>query len=432
MEDALSDKPNWKIPFFTIWSGQIFSLVGSRVLQFALVWWLTELTGSAVVLTTSSLMFVVPHVALGPILGAYVDRWNRRLVMIIADGLIALAAVGMAFLFGSGAIQVWHVYVALFLRAVGESFHQSAMQAATALMVPEEHLNRVSGLNQTLNGALAVIGPPLGALALSLLPIHGVMLVDIITAAIAIAPLVIIRIPELSSAATDGASDGVRSVWHDLWDGFQYVWQWPGLRAVLLMATFLNFVSVPAFSLMPLLVTEHFGGEAFHLGWLESAWGVGLVLGGLLLSWWGGFRRRIVTSLTGLIVEGVGIAIVGLAPTQSFWLAVGGLFLAGLTNALVNGPMMAFLQAHVAHEMQGRVFSVVGSLTAAAYPFSLLVAGPVSEVVGVRPWYVVGGITSTLIGVGAFFVPVIMTAEETRTRWHGAEGETQTTEAASY
>ena len=152
---------NWKIPFFAIWAGQAFSLIGSGLVQFALVWWLTSTTGSATVLATGTLVAILPGVVLGPFAGALVDRWNRRIVMMAADGFIALATLGLAVLYALGAMQIWHVYVIMFLRSLGGASHWPAMQASTSLMVPEEHLARVAGLNQTMQGALNIVAPPI-------------------------------------------------------------------------------------------------------------------------------------------------------------------------------------------------------------------------------------------------------------------------------
>ena len=426
MEQTREQRQGWQIPFFTIWIGQQFSLVGSSVLQFALVWWLTQLTGSATVLAMATMMWVIPQVFLGPIVGAYVDRLNRRVVMIVADGLIALVALWLAYLFWTDTMQVWHVYAALLVRAIGGLFHWSTMQASTSLMVPEEHLTRVAGLNQTMQGALNVIGPPLGALLLAVLPFENIMLMDVGTAAFAILPLFFVVIPQPERTATKSEKP---SLWSDVREGLRYVWGWPGLLAILIMATMLNFVVNPAFSLMPLLVTEHFNGDAPQLAWLEASWGVGLVLGGLLLSAWGGFRRRVYTSLMGLIIQGLGIMLVGLSPANALWLAVAGMFVAGSMNALVNGPLFAALQAIVAPEMQGRVFTVVASLSSAAFPLSLAVAGPVAEAIGLRPWYVVGGLVCTLMGLGACFVPVIVNIEQNH-NGHGVEDTFPSTRAA--
>jgi len=409
----------WQVPFFTVWTGQVFSLVGSRLVQFALVWWLTQTTGSATVLATATLVAILPGVVLGPFAGTLVDRWNRRTVMIVADGFIALVSVWVAYLFWTGSASVWHVYVAMLARALGEAFHWPAMQASTSLMVPKQHLSRVAGLNQTINGALNVVAPPLGAILLAFLPIHGILGIDVVTALIAITCLFLVVIPQPERKAVAG-TERQGSVWEDFRAGLRYVRGWPGLMAIVFLAMIINFIVNPAFSLMPLLVTEHFHGGALQLGWLEAAWGVGMLAGGLLLTIWGGFRRRVYTSLSGLVVSGIAIAVVGLAPEHGFALALSGLFVAGFMNPLVNGPFFAILQAAVAPEIQGRVFTLVGSLTSAMMPLSLAIAGPVADAVGIQPWYVVGGAIFALMGIGSFFVPAIVHLEDNG--HHGQDG----------
>ena len=424
MERTRPHPSRWQIPFFTIWTGQAFSLIGSQMAQFALVWWLTKTTGSATVLATATLVAILPGVVLGPFAGALVDRWNRRKVMIVADGFVALVSAWLAYLFWSGSMSVWHIYVAMLARALGGAFHWPAMEASTSLMVPKEQLSRVAGLNQTIRGALNVIAPPLGALLLSLLPLHGIMGIDVVTAIIAISPLFCVTIPQPRRTEAAGAvAESKPSLWQEMGAGLRYVWGWPGLRAALVMAMIINFVVNPAFSLMPLLVTEHFKGGALQLGWLESGWGIGMVLGGLLLSVWGGFRRRVYTSLVGLVLEGIGIMLIGLAPENGFWLALAAIFVAGFMNPLINGPLFAVLQTMVAPEMQGRVFTVVGSLSSAMMPLSLAVAGPVADAVGIRTWYVVGGAIFALIGAGSFFVPAIVNIEQNH-NGHAVEDET--------
>jgi DHA3 family macrolide efflux protein-like MFS transporter len=401
----------WQIPFFAIWIGQAFSLVGSRVAGFALVWWLTRTTGSATALTMATLAAILPDVILGPFAGALVDRWNRRRVMLAADGFVALVSAWLAYLFWSGSMEVWHLYLALLARSVGEAFHWPAMQASTSLMVPKEQLSRVAGLNQTIRGGLNVVAPPLGALLLEVLPLHGVMGVDVATAALAMVPLLFVAVPQ--PQRSDAGQEGqMPTVWADVRAGLRYVRGWPGLMVVLGMAMIINFVVNPSFSLMPLLVTDHFGGGALHLGWLESAWGIGVVLGGLLLSVWGGFRRRVYTSLLGMVIGGLGIMCVGLVPSSGFLWALTALFVAGAMNPLINGPLFAILQATVAPEMQGRVFTLVSSFASAMMPISLAVAGPLADAVGIRPWYVFGGLIFSLIGLASFFVPAIVKIEE--------------------
>ncbi len=184
---------NWKRKFFAIWGGQAFSLLGSQLVQFAIIWYLTERTGSATVLAMASMAGLLPGVFLSPFIGVLVDRWNRKRIMIVADAAIALLTFAMLILFALDIIEVWHIYVILFIRAIGGSFHNPAMTATTTLMVPHEHMTRIQGINQTLNGGLNIISAPLGALLLELLPMYGIVAIDVVTAAVAILPLFLVE-----------------------------------------------------------------------------------------------------------------------------------------------------------------------------------------------------------------------------------------------
>jgi DHA3 family macrolide efflux protein-like MFS transporter len=403
------ERPNWKLPFFTIWTGQAFSLMGSRVVQFALVWWLTQLTGSATVLATATMVALIPEIVLAPLAGAYVDRWNRRTVMIVADGMIALASLWLAYLFWIDATHVWHVYVIMLARAVGGSFHWPAMQASTSLMVPEKHLTRVAGLNQTLNGALNIVGPPLGALLMEVLLLYGVMLVDVGTAMLAILPLLLAHVPQ---PRRDDMGAEKPTIWADMRDGLRYILAWPGLMALIGAVMIVKIALTPAFALLPLLVSAHFNGGAAQLSLLEAVSGVGIVAGGLVLSVWGGFRRKIYTTMMGAVVLGLGFVVLGFTPGSLFWMALASMFVVGLMIPLVDGPLMAILQGTVTPEIQGRVFTLMGSLLWITSPVSLAVAGPVSDWLGLQVWYVTAGVLCGVIGVAGFFTPTIVHIEE--------------------
>jgi DHA3 family macrolide efflux protein-like MFS transporter len=398
----------WALPFFTIWGGQFFSLLGSQLVQFALVWWLTEETGSATVLAFATLIAMLPQVVLGPFAGTLVDRWNRRAVMLAADSLIALATLGLAILFATGTAATGYVYLAMLIRSIGATFHWPAMQASTTLMVPKQHLARVAGANQTLNGAMTIVAPPLGALLLDVLPIQGVLAIDISTALIAITPLVFITVPQ----PTRSESQRRASVRQDFSAGLSYVWSWPGLRVLLIMAMGINFCLFPAFSLMPILVTEHFGGEAQQFGWLQSVWGTGLAVGGIALSVWGGSERRVATGLAGLVGLGLGLALVGLTPGSAFGLALALMFFAGAMMPIHAGPLTAAIQASVTPEMQGRVITLIGSTTTLMAPISLAIAGPVSDAAGANVWYVLGGGLCVVMGAVGLTIPSLMHLED--------------------
>lgn len=382
---------DWKTRFFTIWTGQQLSLLGSHLAGFALIWWLTESTGSVTVLAIATLAQLLPGVLLGPFVGALVDRWNRRVVMLVADSAIAVLSAWLATLFYAGTLEPWHVYAILGARALGGAFHWPAMSASTSLMVPEEQLSRVAGINQAMQGILNIVAPPLGAFLMTLLPLEAIMGIDVLSAAFAIVPLFFVQIPQPVRKGASAVGDPETRLWHEIKAGVRYVWGWPGLRALLFMAMVINFVFTPAGSLIPLLVTNRFGQGALELAWMNSAWGAGVILGGLLLGVWGGFKRKMLTSLLGLLGMGVGALLVGLAPSTAFALALGAMLLTGMMNPIANGPIHAIFQSAVSPDMQGRVFSVVGSFCSAMAPIGMAIAGPVADLIGVHGWFVLAG-----------------------------------------
>lgn len=405
------DNKGWKLNFFSIWSGQAFSLLGSRLVGFALIWWLTVKFGSGTMLAAASLVGMLPEVFLGPIVGVLVDRWNRRLVMIVADAFTAAATFALFLLFLLDIAQPWHVFVILFVRALGGGFHYPAMMASTTLMVPKEHFTRVQGLNQVLSGGLSIIAAPLGALFLDVMDIHWILLIDIGTALLAILPLFFARIPQ-PVRETQAAGMPASSVWSEFKAGLKYVISWPGLFAMLLLATMINMVVSPAFSLLPLLVKDHFQGQAINLAAFESALGFGMLAGGLLLGVWGGFKRKMKTSLLGLCLMGSSILVVGLVPGNFFWAAVAATFVTGGALALTNGPIHAILQSVVDPNMQGRVFTLIGSVATAMTPIGLALAGPLADLMGVQTWFVAGGTVTLLMAVFALMVPAIYRLED--------------------
>ena len=401
---------NWARRFFTIWTGQALSLFGSALVQFALIWWLTQKSGSATVLAIATLVGMLPQIVLGPFAGALVDRWNRRIIMIVADLTIALVSLLLAYLFATGMVKIWHIYAVMAVRALGGAFHYPAMAASTPLMVPNEQLTRINGLNQALQGVNSLVAPPVGALLLGLLPTQGILLIDVGTALMAILPLLFLSVPQPERHPEEQA-EAKPGLFQDVRDGLAYIRTIPGFVAIISMALFLNFLLVPTTALVPLLVTKHFGKGAIELGLLESFMGVGIIAGGILLSIWGGFKKKIATSLAGIIGLGIGVMLVGIAPAKLFILAIIGNVILGLMIPIANGPIGALMQSIVRPDMQGRVMSLVNSGATAISPLGLLLAGPVSDWLGIRVWFWLGGILCVLIAIAAFFRPVIMNVE---------------------
>ena len=412
---SVKDGKPWKTRFFTIWSGQALSILGSQLVQFALIWHLTVKTSSATVLATASLVGMLPGVILGPFVGTLVDRWNRRWIMLLADSVVALATITLVVLFALDIVAIWQIYVVMFVRSLAGSFHGNAMSASTSLMVPVENLTRIQGINQMLNGGLNVVAAPLGALLLDVLPIQGILIIDVATALTAILPLCFVQVPQPERIANKKRQHTAQAtVWQDFKAGFRYLLGWPGLLIVSLMTVGINFTIIPAFSLLPLMVKDYFGGNAIHLSWVESAMGLGIILGGALLGVWGGFNRKILTSMMGLMGMGVGTLIIALAPTSAISLAVGGALIVGLMNPITMGPFFAVLQSTVEPDMQARIFSLLWSISGGMAPIGLMVAGPVADRVGIQAWFLFGGSLCIFMGVAGLFIPTVMNIEAKR------------------
>lgn len=409
----------WMKKFLPIWSAQLFSLLGSSLVQFALVWYMTQATGSATVLTTATTIALLPDVFLAPFAGVLVDRWNRRIVMIVSDAATAFFTLILVVLFATGKIQIWHIFVVLFLREMGSIFQWPAMSSSTSLMVPEEHLSRVAGVNQSIRGSLNIVAPPLGALLMSLLPFYQVISVDIITAIIAITPLFFIRIPQPVRADSQEKLS-FNGIFTDLREGFRFMRAWPGLLILLGGAALVNFVLAPSDTLMPLMVTQYFKKGVWELSLLQSVLGFGVIGGGLLLGVWGGFKKKIVTSMIGLIGIGAGIFLVGIAPANSFWMAIAGYALCGIMNPICNGPMQAILQSKVPPEMQGRVMSFVNAICMAMMPLGLMISAPVVKLTGMNPWFWVSGLVTILVAIYSLTNSKLMALEESQSALQSA------------
>jgi MFS transporter, DHA3 family, macrolide efflux protein len=397
---------NWTVRFIPLWVGQALSLLGSQLVQFAIIWYLTQTTNSATTLAIASMMGLLPQVLLSPFIGTWVDRGNRRLILIAADSTVAIATLILAALFASGLIQVWQIYIALFIRSVAGGFHQSAFGASVVLLVPKEHLARVQGFNQALNGGLNIISAPLGAYLLSILPMQGILGIDIGTALLAIFVLFFIHIPqpERKTAAPS-------TFWQDFVAGFRYIAAWRGLVILLGLVMVINFFYSATEPLTPLLITNHFEGGVSQLGWWFSSFAVGTVLGGLVLGVWGGFKRKVVTAQLGLVLMGLSTAVVGLVPANFFIAGLIANSMSGFLLPIINGSFGATLQAAITPEMQGRVFAFIFSAAMLVSPLALMIAGPFADAFGIQVWFLIAGISCVIMGISGFFSSDVMNME---------------------
>jgi DHA3 family macrolide efflux protein-like MFS transporter len=352
--------------------------------RFALIWWLTASTGSAVVLATATTITLLPTIFIGPFAGALVDRWPCKWVLIVSDGAIATFTGLLAILFWLGATQTWYVFAVLFVRSLGDAFHTPAMMSTTPMMVPKEQLTRVSGMNSTLEGIIRFAAPGLGALLVELIGVRGVLPIDVATALLAILPLFFIPVPQ---PAVKAGVRGPRVVLQDLGEGLRYIWGWRGLRYLVASSILMGLAAQPMISFLPLLISQHFHGGALQLGWLQSTGGLCMIVGGAFLSAWGGLKRHMATSLIGTSGFCLGALLLALAPGNALWLAIAGWGIVGLSGPIHNGGGRAALQSTIAPGMLGRYFAVTSSVMTALTPLELAIAAPLANVWGVRPFY---------------------------------------------
>jgi len=393
--------PGWERRFWAIFGGQAFSLIGSALTQFVLIWWITDTTGSASALATAGMAALLPQALLGPLGGTLADRYSRRFLMITADTISALCMLVLITLFLTERVELWHVYTMMFIRSAMQAFQGPAAAASTAMLVPGSFLPRAAGLNQTLMGIMTVAAAPLGALAIGVMPLGLALGIDVITAVLGILPLLLFRIPQIKRPVEQKTS-----MWAEFREGVHLVWSQPGLRRLYGLVAVIVLVIMPSFTLVPLLVKNHFGRGVGDVALMEGMTGLGMILGGLLIAAIAP-KRQMPWILLGLAASCLTLALTGLAPRQMFWLAVVWWAVSGLTFIMANAPMTSLLQSIIPNQLQGRVLSLLNTVIGLAGPVGLAVAGPLGELLGVRSLFVLMGVLGTLVSLAGFLSPTL-------------------------
>ncbi|MEM5769580.1 MAG: MFS transporter, partial [Bacillota bacterium] len=387
---------NWKKQFAVIYAGQAFSLLGSAAVQFAVIWWLTIQTESAITLTVASIVSFLPNMLIGPFAGIWIDRHNRRTIMIAADGLVAFSSVilGVAFLL-LDTPPIWFIYCILFLRGLGNTFHGPAMQAAIPTLVPVEMLTKVGGWGSLITSFSTMLGPVLGAALMGFIPIAGIMLVDIFGAVFAIVCLLFVSIPDIPQTSQ---KPDFRA---DFRQGFAAMRENKPLMAALLPLILSTIIYMPLGALFPLLVRTHFMGEAWHNSVVEFVFSGGLMVSSLVMGVWGGMRKRFLMAALSMGLLGGAALISGALPQNGFWAFVACCFFMGGSGTFFNVPIMAYIQQSTSPEVMGKVFSLLMAAMTLAMPVGLLVAGPVTELVGANQWFFWSGVA--MVGTALLF-----------------------------
>ncbi|AEY66179.1 macrolide efflux MFS transporter Mef(A) [Clostridium sp. BNL1100] len=390
----------WKKDFFTILVGQAISLITSAILQMAIIFYLTQKTGSAMVLSIASLVGFLPYAVFGPVIGVLVDRYDRKKIMIGADAVVAAAGALLAINALYMELQVWMVMVVLFVRSIGTAFHSPALSAATPLLVPEKQLTKCAGYSQALQSISYILSPAAAAFLYSVWELNTIIAIDVMGAVIACITVALVRIPKLS--AEQKSLD--RNFMKEMKEGLGVLKENKGLFALLLIGTLYMFVYMPINALYPLVSMEYFAGTPVHVSVTEIAYACGMLAGGLILGLFGGFKKRIVLITTSIFMMGASLTISGLLPTSGFVIFVVCCVIMGLSVPFYSGVQTALFQEKIKPEYLGRVFSLTGSIMSLAMPVGLILSGFFADRIGVNNWFLLSGIL--IIGI-AIICPLV-------------------------
>ncbi|HLM67164.1 MAG TPA: MFS transporter [Longimicrobium sp.] len=370
--------------YTAVWFGQMVSMIGTTLTDFGVSVWVYQKTGSATLFAMILLFGVLPGILISPLAGPLVDRWDRRKTMVLADTGAALATLSMALLLMAGRLEVWHILVAVSFSAACRAFQGPAWMASTSLLVPEEHLGRASGMMSIARSAAAIAGPLLAGVLVPVIGLQGVVLIDFATFLVAVAILFAVRFPPTPRSRAAQAARG--SLLKEAAFGWKYIASQPALRMHLYFFGLVNMALSYVWALFPPLVLG-FAGPTL-LGTVGSALGFGMLAGGLLMTAWGGPRRKVLGILGYGVLLSVCLVLMGVRPWVP--LVALGLFGISLGMPILNGSFMRLWMPRIAPDVQGRTFAAMQVLVWSCQPIAYLTAGPLADRV-FKPLLVEGG-----------------------------------------
>jgi DHA3 family macrolide efflux protein-like MFS transporter len=378
---------NWKRNFYTIWAGQAFSQFSSSVLQFAIVWHLTDKTGSALVLSAAMMMGFLPQGILGPFIGVFIDRYNRKMIMAVSDLFIAAASFIMVIAGQMGVLSTELILLVLLIRSIGSAFHTPCLQAVTPQIVPEDQLTRCAGYSQALESVSQLFSPALAAVLYQSWSLSGIIFLDVIGAFIAVFMLIISVIPELNHNENIGKIHVLR----ETKEGFEILRTKKGMLGLVLIGTLYTLAMMPTSALFPLMSMSYFHGTSTNASIVEIVFSIGLLIGSLILGRWGGTKNRIYTIIGSFLLMSFSLFVSGFLPPDGFLLFAVCSWLMGISGPFYWGMYTPLLQSNFEAKYLGRVISLSSSIRLISGPLGLSVSGVFAERYGVEKWFLIAG-----------------------------------------
>lgn len=377
-------KENWLKNIILFLSSQTISLFGSSLVQYAIMWHITLTTESGLMMTLFIICGFIPTFLLSPVAGVWADRYNRKILIVLSDGLIAFSTLILAILFMMGYDSVWLLFVMAAIRALGTGIQTPAVGAILPQIVPKDKLTKVNGANGSIQAVIMFVSPMVSAALLAMSSLEIIFFIDVITAAIAIVTLLaFLKI----SVHEKAAKKQTTSYLSDFKQGLKYVNGQAFLkRFFLLFAIFLALMAPAAF-LTPLQVTRSFGGDVWELTAIEIAFSIGMMAGGAIIATWGGFKNKVKTMAFAGFIMGACTLALGIVPI--FWLYLAFMAIFGVAMPIFNTPTTVLLQEKIEENYLGRVFGVMGMISTSMMPLGMLIFGPMADFIDIE-WLLIG------------------------------------------
>ncbi len=432
MEETTAKRPSGMFGFTIVWIGQIVSVLASAMSQFGLTIFMFQKTESATALGLMQVFFITPFLLISPVAGVMVDRHNRKMMMMVSDLGAGIATIVILVFQWLGILEFWHLYFASIIYGLGMAFQWPAYSAAITTMVPKEQYGRANGMMSLIEAGPGVIAPLLAGALLPFIGLTGILLFDVATFLLAIGALMLVHVPQ--PPRTEEGEKGKGSIWKEAAYGFKYIFARPSLLGLQMIFFVGNLFAGIGFTLLAPMVLSRTANDSLMLGSVQTAGAVGGLIGGIIMSAWGGFKRRVHGVLLGWMISGLGMSIVGLVGGLPIWIT--GIIVTSLVGPLVNASNQAIWQAKVAPDVQGRVFSARRLIAWFTNPISPIIAGTLADfvfepqmrvtsslsqtfgwLVGIGPGAGMGliiffcGFGGILAGLAGYFIPAIHNAE---------------------
>lgn len=394
MDKLTLNQTHWKKNITIFLSSQTLSLFGSSLVQYAIMWYITLETKSGIMMTFSILSSFLPAFFLSPFGGVWADRYNKKKMIMLSDTGIAFVTFILAILFMLGYKFYWMVFIVSAVRSLGSAIQTPAVNSFIPLLVPEKSLMRVNGLNGSIQSSIMVLSPALSGALLTIAPIQQIFFIDVTTAIIAVLILKFFLKVQLEPATVVQDEQHILT---DIKDGLIYIKNHHYLVTYFMICAIFFVLIVPAAFLTPLQVVRSFGSEVWRLTAIEIAFSTGMILGGLLLASWGGFKNRVKTMILSTIIMGICTILLGFI--NHFTVYVGIMLLYGIALPSFNTPSMVLLQEKVEPSYMGRVFGIMGMISSSVMPLSMLFFGPIADLIKIEILLLVTGVLILILAI---------------------------------